>query len=146
MIIHVAEHRAPKPNPDCPYAGMHLSAEALLNVVELGPQTLGDGLSFHREAFSFVGLTAYVSETQEIEGLRFALSQTSALDGRKRPELDQASLFRVQREAEGPQTLLKVVQETFRFMSVLETQDEVVGVAYDDDITLRMTVSPLLCP
>jgi hypothetical protein len=41
---------------------------------------------------------------------------------------------------------LKVIQETFRFMAVLETQDEVVSVAYDDDITVRMTISPLLCP
>jgi hypothetical protein len=96
MIVHVAENHTPKPNSERPYAGMHLSAEALFNGVKLGPQSLGDGLSFHREAFSFVGLTAYVSETQEIEGLRFSLSQTSALDGRKWAELDQASLFRVQ--------------------------------------------------
>ena len=35
---------------------------------------------------------------------------------------------------------------SFGLIAVLESQDNIVDVAYDDDIPLRATLPPLLCP
>ena len=146
MIVHVPLHHPAEPPGHISDAGMHLSAQLLSNGLEFGPKTLGNGLASNGEAFPVTGSTADVSKTQEIECLRLALTKTTPTGFGIGAEFDQARFIRVEGEAETSEAVLEVLQESFRFPAVLESQDEIVRVSDDDDITLCMTAPPLLCP
>jgi hypothetical protein len=73
MIVHVALHHSAKPEPHVLNSVVNSTAQLLFDIMEFGTQSFGNGLAFHEEAFSITGFTAYVSETQEIEGLGLPL-------------------------------------------------------------------------
>jgi hypothetical protein len=55
----------------------------------------------------------------------------------KRPKLDQAGLIRVKRQRVFPQSLAHRIPESSGIGLILEANDHVVGVSYDDHVTRR---------
>ena len=85
-------------------------------------------------------------EPQELEGFRFAKAAPSALDRCKAAKLDQAGLIRVKRQRVFPQSLAHRIPESSGVGLILEANDDIVGVSYDDHVTRRLTPSPALGP
>src|SRR6516165_12220937 len=81
-------------------------------------------------------------ETQEVEGLRFAESAPLAAFRRKAPELDDPELLGIQRQRKLLQPITHLVQEAPGIVLMLETDDEIVGIAHDDHITRGLAPSP----
>ena len=62
--------------------------------------------------------------------------------GSEPPELDQPGLIRVQLQAELREPAAKLVQEPLSVLPVLEPDDEIVGEAHGNDITVRAPSPP----
>ncbi|MBV8315299.1 MAG: hypothetical protein JOZ53_10210, partial [Planctomycetaceae bacterium] len=75
-----------------------------------------------------------VGEAQERERLRLALPALPSVLGGEPPEFDQPRLLGVQRQAELLQATSDVSEEAFGIAAVLESHDEIVGVAHDDQV------------
>jgi len=89
---------------------------------------------------------ADVREPQEVEGLGLSLAPALSVWHGEPPKLDQPGLFRVQLQSELRHPLAKIVQEPLGFRSMLESNNEVVGVAHDDHVPVCPLPSPLLDP
>jgi hypothetical protein len=87
-----------------------------------------------------------MSKTEEIEGLRLALPQATTLGSGIGAKLDQARLVWMEGKTEAFETFPEVSKESFRLLLILESQDEVVSLAHDDNVTACVAASPLLCP
>jgi len=146
MIIHVALHHLAEPSGHVGDAVMQLIAQLLFNDLEFSPKALGNGLASDNEAFPVTGSTTDMCETQEIEGLRLTHTQATPTEFGIGAEFDQARFIRVKGEAESSETFLEVLQESFRFLAMLESQDVVVRISDNDNIPRCMTAPPLLYP
>ena len=83
-------------------------------------------------------------EAQEVERLRLALAPLARAFGRIAAELDQSGFVRVQLEAELLQAFRKFSQKAFGVRSILESHDEIVGVADDDHRAACVPLPPLV--
>ncbi len=117
----------------------------LLDFLELRPHAVATGFPLQREAAA-ARTSADEREPQEFEGFRFAKAAPSALDRCKAAKLDQAGLIRVKRQRVFPQSLAHRIPESSGVGLILEANDDIVGVSYDDDVTRRLTPSPALGP
>src|SRR5262249_48210118 len=86
------------------------------------------------------------TEAQEVEGLRFAKPAPLAALCRKASELDEPGLLRMQRQRKLPQPLAHLVQEALGVALVLESDDEVIGIAHDNHVARGLAPSPALDP
>src|SRR5271165_3615128 len=68
------------------------------------------------------------NKAEELEGLRFTQPELLAVPRRKAAELDQAGLFRMQRQREPPQPFTHLVPEAPGVGLMLEADDDVVGI------------------
>ena len=92
-------------------------------------------------------LPANVRETQEVECLRPTLAAPETVRGRVRPKLDQARLFRMQRQTELLESLLEFGQTPLRRRSVLEPHHEVIRPSHDDHVAAdAVRLSPVMDP
>ena len=87
-----------------------------------------------------------MSETQKIKRFGLPLSKPCKLLGRVAAKADQSGLVRVQRQFELAQSLVQILQKGLCLMLVLETNDLIVGKAYDDHVAVRLGVAPSLDP
>ncbi|MEA2602182.1 MAG: hypothetical protein QOF89_3174 [Acidobacteriota bacterium] len=85
-------------------------------------------------------------EAQEVEGLGFAQSTLLTLLPRKTTELDEPRLVRVQLQAKLGESLFEGSEELLGFLSVLEPEDGVVGIADDAYIALAVPLPPSVSP
>ena len=69
-----------------------------------------------------------------------------AVGRRKAAELDQAGLVRMQRQRERRQPFAHRIEEAAGVGLVLEADDDVVGIAYDDHVARGLAPSPALGP
>jgi hypothetical protein len=85
-------------------------------------------------------------EAQEVE--RLGLAQSSPLTPlpRKTAELDEPRLVRVQLQAKLGQSLPEGCEELLGLLSVLESEDRVVGIADDANIALALPLPPSVSP
>jgi hypothetical protein len=79
------------------YRLMHALAQLLLDLLEFHLHAITPALSMYKE-LAPTRLAAYEGKTQELEGFRFAKPCTGAPVRRMAAKLDQAGLFRMQRE------------------------------------------------
>src|SRR5580692_11381726 len=100
-------------------------------------------------------------EAKEVERLRLAFATRRPSFRREAAKLNrvakrtdaatsgqraQACLLPMQRQRELRQSLAHVRQEPPRLGLVLKANDDVVGVAHDDDVSLGMALPPLVRP
>jgi hypothetical protein len=89
-------------------------------------------------------LPAYVPEAQGREGLRLSQSAPASTFGRIHAELDQSRLVGMQLQPELLESLLELGLEPFGILPVLEAHDEIVRETDDDDVTFRVSLSPIV--
>ena len=114
MIVHGAPDHTAKPNLKVRNAVVETTAQMRLDIMEFGPQALGNGLALNCDTFSLAVRSSDVSETQEVKRLRPPLPQVPALGSGSRTKLDQTSFVRVQQNTEIIKTVPKGSQEAFR--------------------------------
>src|SRR5262245_66605186 len=85
-------------------------------------------------------------EAEEVEGLRLAEPALLAVRRCKAAKLDQAGLVRMKRQRKLLQPLAHLVKETPGVGFVLESDDEVVGIAHKDHVARGLAPSPALRP
>jgi hypothetical protein len=78
---------------------VHPLSQLLLHLYELSAYAVTSALPLEQEV-ALAGLTADERETQEVEGFRLADPALRARVGRETAKLDQAGLFRMQRQRE----------------------------------------------
>jgi len=99
-----------------------------------------------QEEASGFALPTDVREAEEVERCRFPESVLLPMCGRVPAELDQARLLGMQFQGESPQPLAEVAQKPLSVRAMLESHNEVVGVARDDDLAAPVSPAPLLDP
>src|SRR6266699_4966494 len=107
---------------------MHAPPQFILDRPQRRPHAIPPGLPFEQE-FAPAGFAADEGEAQEVEGLRLAEPSLLAVSCRKASELDEPGLLRVKRQRKLLQPLAHLIQEAPAVSLVLESDDEVVGVA-----------------
>ena len=95
MIVEVALYDRPQPLPDFGHWLMPASPKLLLQLTELGRESLTNRLSLDDEPAGLPSLPTHVREAQKVEHLRLALASLLPVFGCVAPELDQARLVRV---------------------------------------------------
>jgi hypothetical protein len=118
----------------------------LLHGLKLGTKPLLHRLASHVEAPGLELSPTTMGKAQEVERFRLTLPATLPIVGGEPSELDQSRLVGMQGQAELRKAIPQVVQEPFGLVTMLEPQDEIVRVAYDDDVALCGSLSPLLDP
>jgi hypothetical protein len=145
VIFKEAGYDLPQPFPLFGEGLMPTSSHFLLDFLELRPNAVATGFSLQCEEAA-AGSSADEREAKELEGFRFAKAAPSALDRCKAAKLDQAGLIRVKRQRVFPQSLAHRIPESSGVGLILEANDDIVGVSYDDHVTRRLTPSPALGP
>ena len=141
----MSEQHAPKPFADLRYRSMKSPAQFLLELFELGGHPFAYGTPKNDELAS-QGLTAYVGKAKEIKCLRFPLSSTPAVMGRKAAKLDYPSLGIVKFQVEPLKTLHQISIKPLRVFSVLEAYYKVVTKPDDDNLPSGSFPPPLVRP
>src|SRR5690242_16360733 len=124
---------------------MHASTQLLLDFQQLGPHPLANRFALHRIAPIPV-FPAEMRKSQKVERLRLPFSSLFPVDFGKPPELNPARLVWVQFQPELPQPLPKFLQEPVRVSPMLKTENIIVGISDDNDITSRALPAPGVHP
>ena len=85
-------------------------------------------------------------ETEEVERFWLSLATPLAVFGGKPPKLDQACLVGVQFQAELVEAFPQLFVKLLGICSVFEAQHNVVGESHQDNVTARLSPSPLIGP
>src|SRR5262245_21373326 len=112
---------------------MHAPPELDLELAQLRAHALCDRLPLEQEP-PLLRLRADMRETKEVERFRLPEFPLGPVRGREAPELDQPRFLGVQLEGELREALTKLPKEPLSVRSMLETNDEVVGISDDDDV------------
>ena len=124
---------------------MHALAQFFLEFAELALHFLTHCLPLHCE-LPFSRLAAHVREAEEVEGLRLAFAPLLSVVGGKSAELNEARFVGMQFQLEAPQALRKFLLELLGVGAILESGNNVVSIAHDDDITAPCLPPPLVGP
>ena len=141
MVPEVAADNLLEPLPLLADRLVDPPTQFLLDCLEFCLSAVAPGLPFDQEAPP-PGCSADEGEAQEVEGFRLAKPVPPAVFHRVATELNQPGLLRMERQCKFPHPFAQQVEETPRIGFVLETDNEVVGVSHDDDITSGLAPSP----
>jgi len=87
-----------------------------------------------------------VREAKKVKRLRLAETACPSVLRRVASEFNEPRLLRMQRQGERRQTCPHVLQKPLGIGLVLETHDNIVGVAHHDDPSKGMAFPPLVRP
>src|SRR6266481_8059753 len=124
---------------------MHAPPHLLLHCSQLRPHAIAPSLPFELED-TLAGFATDEGEAQEAKALRFAKPAPTVPVRRIATELDQPGLVRMKRQRKPLQPLAHRIQEASGVGLVLEADDDVVGIAYDDHVARGLAPSPALGP
>src|SRR5438128_4830322 len=124
---------------------MHSSPKLLFQSFQLRLHSLPHRLAHYREP-SPSRLPADVREAQKVERLRFPLASTLPIPHCMPAELDQPSLFFMQRQLELSQSLTQFLLKPLGIIPVLKANNKVVCVPHDYYRSWCRSLPPLLCP
>jgi hypothetical protein len=96
--------------------------------------------------YSLPGLATNMGKSQEVECLRFSFSAPVSVFPRKPAKLQNPSLVRMQFQSKFPKPFIKIGQEPFGFATMLESHNEVITIAHNNNVTLRLLLPPLSDP
>jgi len=123
---------------------VHSAARFLLQLLQFRAHPFARRLAPYDEAPLLA--STVVSEPQEVEGLRFSLSTLSPVRFSQTPALDQSRFVWMHFQSEFRQPLPELAQKPLRVFAVLETCNQIVGVASDNHFALRPLLPPDLYP
>src|SRR5439155_25463991 len=124
---------------------MHAPPELVLHFLELGEHAPSHRLSKHDEP-SVAGFPAAVRLPEEVEGSGLRTPTVAPLPLGEAPEGQQAGFVGVQFQAEPGKPLAQLIQEPLGLLTMLKSNDEVVGETHDHDIAMRLPLPPPLDP
>src|SRR5215203_6811991 len=90
VVVEIASYDRLQPLPDLSYGLMPTSPKLLLQLMELGRESLLDRLTLDDEPAGFPSLPTYMREAQKVERLRLVLASLLPVFGCVTPELNQA--------------------------------------------------------
>ncbi len=145
VVVEVALHDRLEPLARLRHRLVHTRAKLLLDLLQFRSHTFARRLALDGKVPLPV-CPADMRETQKVERLGLAFSSPfPALFGIP-PELDPARFIWMEFQPKLPQPFLVVFQKTVRFRPVLETEDAIIGLTNDDDVSLRALLAPDLHP
>jgi hypothetical protein len=125
---------------------MAASHEFISDHIELGRHPLAHGPP-HQQKLPRLGSPANMREPQEVESLQIPLKAPFCPPfDRIEAEGNQSGLLGVEFQPESLQSPAQFVQKTRSVLLPLEPNNEIVGIADNDNVTARMTAPPLLDP
>ena len=124
---------------------MHASLQFFLNGSQSGSHPVSTRQPLELEDAPG-GPTTDMSKPKEVKCLRSAKTSPYSASGRITAKLDQSCLVRMQRQRELFHSLPHIRHEASGFTFVLETDDDIIGVAHYDDLTPAMALAPPVCP
>jgi hypothetical protein len=142
MVLVVAGDHTPKPYTDLTGAIMLTASKLSLDGLELRGHSLLRSDPPDGEGLGLVALPTEVGEAQEVEGLRFPFPTPLPITGRIAPN----SISRVLSGCNSKPNLASRFEEPHSISPLLKTQHNIVGVANDDDIALRLFPAPDISP
>ncbi len=145
MVGEVAAHHLAQPLSLLRNRFVHASPQFFLDGSQLGPHAVPARLPLKLEE-ALAGAAADVSETKEIERLRFAKAAPRSILGRKAAELDQTRLVRMQREVELLHPPLQVSVKALGVSLMLKAGNNIVCVAHEDDVAVCVVMTPPVRP
>jgi hypothetical protein len=95
MIVEVALYDRLQPPPDIGHWPVPASPKLLLQLIELGRESLSDCLALDDEPAGLPSRPAHVREAQKVEHLRLTLVSLLPVLGCVPPDFDQARLVRM---------------------------------------------------
>src|SRR4030065_2246270 len=87
--------------------------------------------------YSLPGLTTNMCKSQEVECLRLSFATPISVFPRKPAKLQNTSFVRMEFQPKFPKPFMKIGQEPFGFVTMLESHNEVVRIAHNDHFALR---------
>jgi hypothetical protein len=145
VIRKISAHHLTQPSSLLWNRLVHSPSQLNLDGLQTLPHALSLGVPFQIKR-TRQRLSADVREAQKVERLRFSQSTSLSTPDRKAAELDQTSFGRMQRQLKPYQPFPKLQQEALGFRLVLKTNDDVVGIAHQDDVAASTAITPSLCP
>lgn len=125
VVGEMSSHHARQPAPLVGDGLVPAVLELVLDLLELGPQSLRDGMTPKPEA-AVLALPTDVGQAQEIERLRLPEAPRCPSPSGKAPELDQSGLVGVQLQTELRKPLTEIVEELPGVTLMLESDDKVI--------------------
>src|SRR5206468_6066662 len=120
-----------------PQLGIHLAQLRLPPPSHRLPQ--------HRKP-SLPRLAAHRREAEEIEGLRFPVTPPSPVAVGEPTDFDEARFVGMQRQSTPREPVAQLAEKAFRFLAMLESDDEIVREPHHDDFAVRLRPTPSLNP
>src|SRR5438093_5789954 len=145
VIAHISENHRAHILPHCGNRRVHASPEFGFDFLEFALPSLAHRLPQHHKS-SLTGLRAAVSETQKVKGLGFSFASALPVLFCMPAKLDQARLLGMKFQSKAPKPLHKLAQKSLPVLSVLKSNNEVIGKPHHNHISLCLKFSPLLYP
>lgn len=124
---------------------MHPPLQLFLDSLQLGTHPVSASLPFKLECASS-GAPTDVGKSEKVERLRFAKTSFGSMFNRIAAKLNQPGLVRMQRQCKLLQPLSHIREKASGIDLMLKTDNTIVGIAHNDDVTLSMVASPPVCP
>ena len=145
VITEVAQQDRTQVRSLFPHGRVHALPQFLFQGLQLGLPPLAHRLSQHREA-SLPGFSATMRKPQEVERLRFAVPTLPSIVLRETAELDDSCFVGMQFQPELRKTLPQFRQKPLGLVTMLKSGNKVIGEADEDDLPVRLLLSPSLDP
>lgn len=145
IVVEVAPHNRLEPLAGLTHGIVHTRTELLLDLPQLRPHAFADRLAPYREPPPPV-LPADVREAQKVERLGLAFSSTFPVLFGESAELDPSRFIWVEFQSKLSQSLPKIFQKAIGVGLMLESYDDVVRVADDHHLALRILLAPDVHP
>src|SRR5216683_1493118 len=124
---------------------VHASSELGFYLVQLRLQSFANRLSQNRET-PFSRLAADMRKAEEVKRSRFLLPALLPVFGRKPSEFQKPRFLGMQLQLELPKSLGEFRPEPLGIRFHLESNHTIIGISHDNDIALRLLLTPLLNP
>ena len=124
---------------------MQPPSQFLLYSLQFGAHPISAGLPFKLESASS-GAPTDVGKSKKVERLRFAKTSCGSMFNRIATKLNQTGLVRMQRQCKLFQPLSHIHEKAVGIGLVLKTDNTIVGIAHDDDVSFGMMTTPSVCP
>src|SRR5437764_11737485 len=134
MVLVIALKDFLQPCPDHRWRRVHPAAQLLLDGPQLCHHSLVRRFATDGEGLSISDLRAVMREAQKRERLRFSRTSLLPVQHSEPTEFDQPRLLGMYFQSELGQPIPKFIEESLSLRPALETDNEIVGIADDNDI------------
>jgi hypothetical protein len=144
LMLVIASNYGSEPSTSFAHRAMHAAAQLQLDCCQARPHPLRHRATPHLE-LSTPGSSTDVRHSQKIERLGWTVTTVLPVRFGIPPKLDQSRFLRMQRQTEMRESFRQCCPKSLRIFSVLECEDDIVGVTNDKHLPIRLA-PPLTCP